>query len=214
MTITSDDRDQYESTVEDFIPQPRPDMCIPVALKNVLDELSERHGVDGLSMSIQELSDIFDYRDQFASATNDIPARIDPVLRDYGYDSRVVSGITLDDLQAIIDHENRSYPIVDVHETYFENVVDYDPRPGGDGFQWPHVIVPFKVNHESILFYDPYEEIFQRSTRVDSPPTEMSQRQFYELWSAPDTRWTMWIQREGQRTLTSPEFAEDNNGSD
>lgn len=214
MTISPEDRERYEAIVSKFTPQPRPDMCFTAALKNVLDELGSRHGVNGISVSIQELNEIFDYRDQFASSTRDIPARLDPVLRDYGYDSRVVSGIGIEDLQAVILDDDRSYPIVDVHESYFETVVDYDPRPGGDGFQWSHVIVPFTVNHKEILFYDPYEEIFQRSTRVNAPPVEMSQSQFFELWSAPETRWTMWVQREGQRTLTSPEFRGDDNGDD
>lgn len=208
MTITDADRETFQSTVEDFRPQITEDMCLPTALKNILDEFAGRHGSDG-PLSLSELNDICDYRAGSASTAQGIPAKLDPEIEEYGIETRISIGTSFDDLQAIIDDNDRSLPIVELDAAYFESVDGYDPRGGIDGYQWDHVVLPFTVNDETVLFYDPFEEIFQRSTRIDSPPTERSKTQFYEWWSNASSRWTMWLQRRDQQVLTSPRFKED-----
>lgn len=211
MTVTSEDRADYESVTASFRPQPTPDMCFTACLKNILDEIFNRHDVDGHEISLNRLNDIFDYREWNASSTENIPAKLDPVISDIGFNAKVASGLEIEDLQTIISDPNRSYPLVELDKAYFDSIEDWDPRPGGDGYEWTHVVIPHTVNDEDILFYDPFGDIMLRSGNVESPPTERSQTQFYEWWSAPETRWTMWIQQKGQRTLSSPEFRSDSN---
>lgn len=214
MTVTDADREDYNTIVSEFISQHQLDMCFTACVKNILDDLIRRHDISGLSVSLSDLNDIFDYRHMQASTTRDIPAKLDPIISDYGFRAKVGVGLEIEDLESIIEADNRSYPIVDLDGSYFDSVEGYDPRPGADGYQWTHTVIPFVVNHENVLFYDPFGEIMMRSSNVDSPPTERSHTQFYEWWSAPETRWAVWLQREGQRTLTSPEFRGGSNGGD
>lgn len=208
MTITDADRETFQSTVEDFQPQIAEDMCLPTALKNILDEFAERHGSDG-PLSLSELNDICDYRAGGASTSRNIPARLDPEIEEHSIETRIIYNASFKDVQAVIDDEDRSLPIVELDSAYFESVEGYDPRGGIDGYQWAHVVIPFTINAETVLFYDPFEEIFQQSSRIESPPTERSKTQFYEWWTAASSRWTMWLQRQDQQVLTSPRFKED-----
>lgn len=209
MTITESERETFHSTAADFRPQITEDMCLPTALKNVLDELANRHDADS-PLSLSDLNEICDYRNGAASTAQNVPALLDPEIEEHGLETRISIGTSFEDLQAIIDDNDRSLPIVELDSAYFDSVDGYDPRGGIDGYQWDHVVIPFAVNDETILFYDPFEEIFQRSSRIDSPPTERSKTQFYEWWTAAGSRWTMWLQRSDQQVLTSPKFEEDN----
>jgi hypothetical protein len=209
VTISEADRETFQTAVSDFRPQITEDMCLPTALKNVLDELADRHGVDEI-LSLSEINDICDYRAGAASTARNVPAKLDPEIEDWGIETRIQVGTSFDDLQAIIDDNDRSLPIVELDSAYFDSVEGYDPRGGIDNYQWDHVVIPFAVNDETVLFYDPFEEIFERSTRIEAPPTERSKNQFYEWWTAASSRWTMWLQRSDQQVLTSPRFESDN----
>lgn len=213
MTITEDDREVYDSVASGFHSQHEPDMCLPTAIKNVLDDLEARHEIDGLSMSLSDLNDILGYEYEFATASKGLPEKLDPIIGEVGYTTKISVNIELEDLESIIQDESRSYPIVDLDDAYFDSVKNWNPRAGSDGYQWPHVVIPFAVNHEEVLFYDPMGEIAMKYPGVSSPPSERSYAEFNEWWSAPETRWTLWFQREGQRTLTSPEFREAFNGN-
>lgn len=205
MTITDADRETFQETVTDFRPQIAEDMCLPTALKNILDELADRH--DGsISLSTSDLNDICDYREGFAATSRNVPARLNPEIEQYGIEVKVAMGITFQDLEAIIVDDERSLPIVELDSAYFDSVDNYKPRGGIDSYQWNHIVIPFTVNDETVLFYDPFEQIFQRSSNIDAPPTERPKTQFYEWWTAAGTRWTMWIQRRDQQMLTNPEF--------
>ena len=208
MTITEAERQTFEATVEDFHPQILEDMCLPTALKNVLDEFAARHDA-GSPLSQSDLNDICDYREGNAATTHNIANRLDPEIEEYSIETRITINTSLDDLQAIIDEHERSLPLVELDAAYFESVDGYDVRGGSDGYQWNHIVIPFAVNDETVLFYDPFEQIFQRSGRIDSPPSERSKTEFYEWWSSASSRWTMWLEREDQQVLTSPRFTED-----
>lgn len=208
MTISESDRETFQATVEDFQPQITADMCLPTALKNVLDEFAGRHGSDS-PLSLSDINDICDYRAGGASTAQGLPAKLDPEIEEDGIETRISIGTSFEDLQAIIDDNDRSLPIVELDSAYFDSVDGYNPRGGRDGYQWDHVLIPFAVNTETVLFYDPFEQIFQRSPSVEAPPTERSKTQFYEWWTAASSRWTMWLQRRDQQVLTSPRFKED-----
>lgn len=207
MTITQSDRETFQTAVEDFRPQIQEDNCLPTALKNVLDHHADRHGLD-LNLSLSDINEHCDYREGMGATARGVPAQLNPEIEDHGLEVRVSIGTSLDDLDAIIEDGDRSLPIVELDDAYFDSIDGYNPRPGIDGYQWTHVVIPFKVNTDKVLFYDPYEKIFARSGRIDIPPTERSQTEFYEWWSTPDTRWTMWIEQRDQQTLTSSRFEE------
>lgn len=205
MTITDTDRETFQETVTDFRPQITADMCLPTALKNILDELANRHNFN-MTLSTSDLNDICDYREGFAATSRNIPARLNPEIKKYNIEVKVAGGTSFQDLEAIIRADERSLPIVELDSAYFDSVDGYNPRGGSDGYQWNHTVIPFAVNDETVLFYDPYEQIFQRSSNIDAPPTERSKTQFYEWWTAAASRWTMWIQLRDQQILTNSAF--------
>jgi signal transduction histidine kinase len=121
VTITDADRETFQTTVEEFRPQITEDMCLPTALKNVLDEFAERHGFDS-PLSLSDLNDICDYRDGGASTSRNVPAKLDPEIEEYGIETRIMFNTTFEDLEAIIDDNDRSLPIVELDAAYFDSV--------------------------------------------------------------------------------------------
>lgn len=178
-------------------------MCLPTALKNILDELAERQDNNHLSLSLKRLNDICDYRSGMASSARKIPSRLNPELRDSGHEVRIETGIGWDDLQGIIVDDRCSLPIIEVAPEYFDYVENYSPRSGIDGYQFTHTIIPFKVNSQKVMFYDPFEQIFTRSSNIDLPPTKFDKARLYELWSRGEsTRWSLWISERDQAMIT------------
>ena len=205
VTITEADRETFQSTVKEFQPQINEDQCLPAALKNILDELADRH--DGShTLSLSDLADICDYREGFASSTRNIHSRLNPEIEQFNLEVKTTTGTHFDDLEAIINNDYRSLPIVELDDAYFDSIEGYTPLGGVDGYQWVHTVIPFAVNDEEVLFYDPYGQILRQSSRIDVPPTERSQTEFYEWWTAAGGRWTLWIERRDQQMLTSTRF--------
>ncbi|QCW04366.1 hypothetical protein [Natrinema pallidum] len=202
MTITEGDYEQYQETVDGFHSQQVPDSCLPTALKNILDEFAERAGESGLEFSLRQLNNICDYNKGMASTAEFVPERLEDKVGDNGYTAKVAINLDMSELSSIIDGDSSSYPIVELDPSYFDTIDEWDPRPGVDGRNWPHIIVPFKVNTDSVLYHDPFDEMMVRSSYVDNPKCEISIAEFYDLWSGQaQSRWTMWVQEKPQTTL-------------
>lgn len=107
MTITSEDRERYQSTVTEFHTQPEPDSCFPTALKNIFDDLANRKDEPDLRHSISDIGDALDYIENRASASDRLAFRLDPLLKDAGYEVKAMMGVEYDQLQTIIDSEDR-----------------------------------------------------------------------------------------------------------
>ena len=53
-----------------------------------------------------------------------------------------------------------------------------------------------------MLYYDPYEKFFEKSSGIDKAPYEQLKTDFYELWSGDyEERWTFWLERREQSLL-------------
>jgi len=209
VTITSDDRERYQTAVGDFHTQPEPDNCLPTALKNILDELADRKDEPNLRYSVSDLGEALDYVKNRASASDRLAARIDPLLEEAGWEVNHMTGVGYDQLQAIIDSDDRSLPICEFHEQYFEDVSQhtesYTPERGLDGFgRWKHVVVPFKINDDTVLYFDPYIQFFNNLDDIDelgamNVPIQL----FDEWWSRPEKRWALWLEPSKQQTLSA-----------
>jgi len=210
MTITSEDIEEYDETTREFQNQPEEDMCAPTAIKNIMDELGERRGVD-FNFSISDLCDMGDYRNEFATDFGMLVKNLNPQLEDYGYEIKLVMGISEKDIKEIIQDEKRSLPIISVSDNYFEEGNNtYDPRRGSSGsYNWEHILTIFEVNHDEVLYYDTFHDIFNRRENLGDSNIEkkMSKTLLYQLWTETG-RWGCWIAKTGQRTLSSPEFRE------
>jgi hypothetical protein len=204
VTITDKDRERYQSRVTDFTAQPEPDNCLPTAIKNVLDDLAARKDKPGLSHSLSDLNDQLGYERGAATATHRLVSRIDPLIDESGYESNVMVGVGMDQLETIIESGDRSLPVCDVDSSYFELIEHgYSPEQGRDGYQFNHVVIPFALNEETILMYDPYMNFFNSSANSSNTGIELTFNQFYEKWSRPQKRWTFWLEPMKQQTLTA-----------
>ncbi len=205
MTITTEDVETYEAKIDGFATQPEEDQCLTTATKNVLDEISGRRDVD-FQFSISDLNDLCDYRPETGQDSILLQENLNSELEDYGYEMKLSRGLNEEDLRAIVKDDRRSYPIASVSPRYFDEVENsYKPRRGSSGdYQLQHVLIVFAVNSEKVLYYDTFHDIFERRQNVEVE-REMSDNLFYQLWSETGNE-VLWVQKEGQRTLSSPEF--------
>ena len=202
MTITESDKETYQSTVSEFQPQITADGCYPTAIKNVLDELAERTGHGGMSMSLSDVNSLCNYREGLYTEEQIIPDALTREVSDYGYRAVEASGSDMDyeRLQQIIDNESISLPIVELDPSYFEQVENY--RVQGEA-EATHTVIVFKINDDKVLYYDPYENFFERSSRIDEAPYTWPKTGFYELWSGDrEERWTFWLEPKDQSLLS------------
>lgn len=120
-----------------------------------------------------------------------------------------MTGVGYDQLQTIIDSADRSLPVCEFREQYFEDVGQYTdaytPESGIDGYgRWQHVIIPFKFNDESVLYFDPYIQFFHDLDTLDeSGAMDVPFSAFNEWWSRPEKRWALWVEPMEQQTLTA-----------
>lgn len=202
MTITESDEETYQATVSEFQPQIKPDGCYPTAIKNILDELAERKGFDGMKLSLSDVNDLCNYRDGLYTEEEIIPEALTREISEYGFQAVEASGTEMDyeRLKKIIDDENTSLPIVELDPSYFEEVENY--RVQGEP-ESTHTVIVFKVNDNRILYYDPYENFFERSSRINEAPYTWDKTGFYELWSGDhEERWTFWLEKKDQPLLS------------
>lgn len=213
MTITNEDRERYVTVVSDFHTQPEPDNCFPTALKNVLDELAQRKNEPNLRYSISDLADALEYVENRAATSDRLAARIDPLLEEAGWEINHMTGVGYNQLQTIIESDDRSLPVCEFHEQYFEDIGqhtdEYTPEPGLDGFgRWKHTVVPFKINDDNVLYFDPYIQFFHNLDELDeSGAMNVPIQSFNEWWSRPEKRWALWLEPSKQQTL-SAEFGD------
>lgn len=200
MTITEADEEGYQSAVSDFIPQIQADACYPTAIKNILDALAERKEIDGLTMSLSEIGDLCHYREGLYTEEDIIPEALTREISGFGYQAVEAQAPQMDwaELESIINADGTSRPIVELDPKYFEAVANYTVQ---GKIEPSHTVIVFKVNDDSVLYYDPYEKFFERSSRIDEAPYTLDRTKFYELWSGDyDPRWTFWIER-SERSL-------------
>jgi hypothetical protein len=201
MTITDSDIEKYQSTVGDFVPQHTPDGCYPTAIKNIINELAERKGMNGMAMSLSDINDICNYEEGMYTQEEIVPEALSRELSEFGYEATKATAPEMDyaELQEIIDNEDTSLPIVELDPRYFEQVEDYKVQGRQEA---SHVVIVFKVNDDRVLYYDPYEKFFEKSSRVSESPREWDKTGFYELWSGRHSeRWTFWVGQAEQSLL-------------
>ncbi|MFB6199165.1 MAG: hypothetical protein ABEI52_13030 [Halobacteriaceae archaeon] len=202
MTITESDEETYQATVSDFQPQITADACLPTAIKNILDDLAERQDIDGMSMSQSDVNDLCGYKEGFFSEEEIIPEQLTHEVSDYGYEAResTAADMDFDRLEAIIENDDASLPIVELDPDYFREVDGYRVQ---EAEHMPsHTVIVHHVNDDEVLYYDPYEKFFEDSSRIDEAPYTWPKTGFFELWSGRyEERWTLWIDRSEQPTL-------------
>lgn len=206
MTITDSDMESYQATVSDFIPQIKADACYPTAIKNIIDDLADRKGLGDMSMSLSEINEHCNYREGLYTEEEIITEALSRELSSFGYQAVETSAPKMDfsELNHIIESSDTSLPIVELAPEYFEQVENYRVQGRQEA---SHTVIVFKINSDKVLYYDPYEKFFERSSRIDEAPYEWPKTNFYELWSDDyEERWTFWVERRDQSLIN--EFEE------
>jgi hypothetical protein len=202
LTISDAHRDSYQATVSEFTRQSQEDTCLPVAIFNILSELRERHESFDPELDLDDLLDYCDHKPGFGSSAEYLPDRLAPVLEEYNYTITIETGLDLADLEAILQEESSSYPVVELDPQYFEHAEGYTVQTGQFAKALPHTVIPYRFNSEVVLYFDPYEDFYAADPDSGAPPREMTQVQFYELWSGKaEPQWTLWVERSEQQTF-------------
>lgn len=203
MTIESTDIRHYESTTEGFKYQPDLQDCLPVAVKNILDEIAERHDKQQIKCSESDIKSMSEYDSDFGTTGRLLIPGLSAELEEYGYTVKDQTNTSIPELESILEKRTSSYPVVSLSPDYFDSIPDWDPRGSRRGKNNPHSVIPFKVNSEEVLFFDPYGGIQLRSGLVTEPKKRLEQREFFGYWNTENSfpRWTLWIERMQETTL-------------
>lgn len=208
MTITDNDREQYQSIASNFHIQHEPDSCFPTAIKNVLDELAVRKDNQDFSSSISEISDALEYKKGLASRSDRLSRRIDPLIEETNWEVCYMSGMDYKQLETVISSDDYSFPICELHEQYFEDIGQhtdqYVAEKGIDGWgRWKHTVIPFDLNESRIVYYDTYAAFFNNTEKVDNAGIiEVPIEVFNEWWARPVKRWAMWFEPSVQTRIS------------
>lgn len=203
MTINKSDITEFESTTDQFKYQPGLQDCLPVAVKNALSELADRHEKPQIEHSEQEIKEMSDYDPEFGTSGRYLISNLSAELEQFGYTVKDQTNGTIEDLEGLIESNSSSLPVVSLKPEYFDEIKEWDPRGSRRGKNRPHTVVAFKINSEEVLFFDPYGEIQLRSGARNQPKRRLEQRKFLELWDTEKSwpRWMLWIDRLQKTTL-------------
>jgi hypothetical protein len=200
VTITQSDYEDYRTTVTDFDRQEKEDTCLLISLKNILDELATRYDDSELQFDLEDLEDICDYLPGWGCSAEFLPQQLNTELTRHNVE--INTELDLETLSEIIESGNKSYPLVELDPSYFEQVNDYHVQSGMHGQKLPHIVIPFRINSNRVLFFDPYETFYEIDVTSADNTNEIAKNNFFELWSGrAEKRWTLWIERPEQRTL-------------
>lgn len=203
MTITEKDIRYYESTTESFKHQPGLQDCLPVAVKNILSELANRHEKPQIEYSESDIKEMSDFDPELGTSGRTLIPSLSAELEDYGYVIKDQRNSTPQDIENVIKSQSSSFPAVSLKPEYFDKIKEWDPRGSRRGKNRYHTVVLFKLNSDEALFFDPYGQIQLRSGIRNQPKRRLERRTFLDLWNTQESwpRWTLWIDRLQETTL-------------
>ncbi|HEC77503.1 MAG TPA: hypothetical protein ENI33_09685 [Thermoplasmatales archaeon] len=190
------------SEIEDFISknewsQPRLDMCYTTSIKFILDELSNRHNISRLKLSLRRINRLCQYRLGHGPVLEIVVDALNSVLEKIGYIADEREGKeNLKLLREKIIDENASFPIVSFGPPYLADLKGEDVKYNVLGSPpWDHVIVPIGFN-DKIKIFDPMEKILLKSTKINFVPNALSKPIFIHYWqTANPPYWITWIEK-------------------
>lgn len=211
MTITESDEGAFQSKITSFHGQHEEDACYPTAIKNALDSFEEEAGGQSANLSLSDIKEICGYKRGFGCREELVQANLNAELRQYRLEVQEEIGFDYTDIEEILDNDAASMPIVELDPEYWDRVDGYSPQADSEQVPYSHTVLVFKINFEEILFHDPFETFFKRSSRIEEVPYRMNRTEFYELWQGDyDPGWTLWIEESEQQTFAGLDQSEGN----
>ena len=202
MTITTEDRKRYQSTVKDFARQKVENACLSRAIQNILKDLADRHGVSDLRISHEDILNICHYDEMLGCRSDVLPENLNASISEFGYRAIKDTNVGLDGIASIVNNEMKSYPIVELSPEYLHDQDGYDVKAGMYGQAEPHTVVVFTINDNSIQFFDPYAHFYSPPETGGAPPSQLPKSRFLHYWSGREEyQWTLHVERVEQLTL-------------
>jgi hypothetical protein len=202
VTISTEERKSYQTAVSDFWRQTEEDTCLTRAIQNITGELGRRHNVPELEVEHERIKRVCDYKPHWGASTDPLPESLNDIIQPHGYTARIETEIQREELADIVETDDASLPIVELSPAYLHHVEGYDVQAGMHGEAMPHTVVVFTINHETIQFFDPFEDFYSPPQEGGAPPSQLPKSKFYQWWSGRESkRWTMWVEQVPQQTL-------------
>lgn len=175
-----------------------------LGLLNVLAAYREQESRFDLDPEEETVRRAWGFRSEFDGNFSQLETRLNNKLSGTPYKAYAETGMSVEELERILENRTSSLPMVELHHDYYEGVEDdYFVQPGQyEKFETP-ILIPIMVEDDLIIYWDPYFDYFKGNTDTSTEMT-ISRNVFLELWSRADrTRWTLWIERPtDQDTLT------------
>lgn len=173
------------------------------AVENMLAAYREQESRFDYDPDDDELKTLCDHRTRFDGNFDQLETRLNNKLDDIPYTAAVDTRLSLEDIDDILTSDAASLPLTELHTDYYHEVADeYDVQPGEYGAMETPIVIPVMVEADMIIYWDPLYDFFA-SESDGSTELTMSDTVFFELWSRGEqTRWTIWIDRTAQDTLT------------
>jgi len=200
MTITPVDRDRVSSDVSPFGVQNELHDDLPNVLRNMLRELSERTGIDGLELSEQVIRDVCDHK-QIGAWSLEIHNRLTAELSDYSFEARYKEDLTIEELKEKVEKPEYSYPIVELSQKEY-SPEGYQVQEDRRGNSRTTYVLVMAINHDSVLVYDPLKYA-DNSPNGDIEATEVDKPEFLSAWKGRfETTSSLWVENTDQARLT------------
>jgi len=181
--------------------QPTLNMCWTACIKMILKEMSDRHKVTKLNISLKDVNRICKYnRLEGAKIEGSVDA-LSSKIEKLGYIAIEEEGKEqFDKLNDIIFDENKSFPIISFGPQYIKDQKGPEKTynvPGSPDF-YDHVILIVNIN-EKIKIVDPLTAFLLKSTYVNKAQSFINRPKFLYYWRTSRTPyWLMWVEKKNK----------------
>lgn len=149
----------------------------------------------------EDLVRLCGYRSEYGGNFAQLQDRLNNKLVDTAYTAHSDYAIDIEELSEIINEDNFSLPLVELHPDYFEEV-DYIVQPGHLQKNETPILIPIAIDDGQVMYWDPLADFYFGGVD-DTRERPLSDTTFITLWSeATKMNWTFWLSRGQQTTLT------------
>ncbi len=207
----SDHKDtSMEEAISSFEPQYRENDCFPTCIRNMLRELSIRHGhgKNPFKLSKSKINDQCDYDSHRASSADmrSIKQRLDKEIKTKGFrclfqytDSTKNPQLNVGELRDIIGSNRKSYPTVTLSPDYYKD--SKVPFKADIRFGFAHTVIVLRVENDNIFLWDGLLS-YKFSTVDTRSIVNLPMERFIKYWTNVDrSKETCWIELETKKQV-------------
>ncbi len=173
--------------------------CYPTCITNTLMDLAYNYNMGALAFHERDVNKICEYRDWFGPHIEVVVKNLNERLKPLGYSAHEMNGKKYNDLLAVLNDLDTSFPIIGLQQEYLEKewgIPFDDSRTKPD-----HTVILLLQNEERMGFYDPYEgrsqRMRQRNQGNGRGVVVLPTPRIMAYWdNAREANWFMWIRKD------------------